>query len=143
GRPPGRLERAAAPRRPRARASLRDSFRDFGPAVHALASDAPRGAGRRGGRPQAPLPLAEDQQALVQAPLLHAGSLSHLFPRGGPGDGELPAEPPPADRPGTARDDPPPRRDHGGALLDRRLRRARARVPRAVLPGLPGRLRPE
>ena len=78
----------------------------LGPAVHALAPDASRGAGRRRGRPQAPLPLAEDQQALVQAPLLHAGPLPDLFPRGGPGDGELPAEPPAADRVGTARDDP-------------------------------------
>ena len=36
---------------------------------------------------------------LVQAALLHTGPLPHLLPRGGEGDGELPAGAAPADRP--------------------------------------------
>ena len=106
-RAPRRLERSAAARRARSRHPLRGPVGDLGAAVHPLAPDAPRGARRRRGRSEAPLPLAEDQPALVQAALLHARALSHLLPRGPQGDGELSAGAPEADRTGAARDRSP------------------------------------
>src|SRR5262249_51760426 len=80
-------------------APLRDPLGHLRPPVHAVAPDAPRGAGRRRGGSQAPLPLAEDQPALVQAPLLHAGALPDLLPSGEARDRELPADTPAPARP--------------------------------------------
>ncbi len=95
---------------------LRGAVGNLRPSVHALAPDASRGARRRGGRPQTALPLSEDQQALVQAPLLHARALPDLLPRRAARDGELPAGAPEADRPRAPRDDRTSRRRDGGAV---------------------------
>ena len=95
------LQWAEAARRAVPLDSLRRPFGDLRPPVHALAPDASRGARRRGGRPEAALPLAEDQQGLVQAALFHARALPDLLPRGKEGDGELSADAPPADRSGA------------------------------------------
>ena len=113
-------------------------------AVHALAPDAPRRARRRGGRSEAALPLAQDQQALVQAALLHAGALSDLLPRGAQGDRDLSAGAPAADRAGAPR-----RRSCSTSRVMAALWAIGglgvlgARLPRPGLPRLPDRVRAE
>ena len=68
---------------PGARAPLRVDERHLGQPVHALAPRPPRQPRLLGGRPQAPLALAEAQRPLVQAALLHARAHPHLLPGGG------------------------------------------------------------
>ena len=116
GRAPRDLQRTEPPGRPHPRHPLRDTVGALGPAVHALAPDAPRRArGRRGG-PEASLPLAQDQQALVQAALLHAGALPDLLPRGAQGERELSARAAPPDRRRAVVHDRLPSPRHGPAL---------------------------
>ena len=82
-----------ARRRPARRAgaglSLRRAERDSASPVHALASGPSRRAwiGRR--RSQARAPVAEGEQALVQAAVLHARAVPDLFPGGTSRGGEL------------------------------------------------------
>ena len=138
-RPPPRsrssrgLQRAPAAGGARARDSLRDPLGDLRAPVHALAPDAPRGARRRRGGPEAPLPLAEAQPPLVQGALLHAGPVPDLFPRRRPRDRELSEDAEAPDRARARGHGRSPFRRDGGALRDRGRGRARAGLSGPVL----------
>src|SRR6266536_752718 len=135
--------KSPARRRARSRDPVCGSLGALVPAVHSLAPDPPRRARRFRGRSEAALPLAENQQGLVQAPLLHSGALPDLFPRGAPGDRDLSARSAAADCLGAPRHDRvPPRRD-GCDFPAGRLGSPGARVPRPVLPRVPDRVRVE
>ena len=91
GRAPLRLREAPAARRAAPRPPLRLDERHLGQPVHALAPRPPRQPRLVGGRPQAPLALAEAQRALVQAALLHARAHPDLLPRRGERGALVPA----------------------------------------------------
>ena len=82
GRAPHRLQAPPPGCRAHPRASLRDPERHLREPVYALASRPPRRARIGRGRSEASSPVAEDQQALVQAAVLLAGAVPDLLPGG-------------------------------------------------------------
>ena len=69
--------------------ALRDPERDFGQPVHAVAPGSSRGARLRRRRSEAASSVAEGQQAVVQAAVLHARPVPDLLPRRPPRIGHV------------------------------------------------------